>query len=135
VVLHTVYPPSDPPEYTDIVFSGVVAYHIEQQTFRNSGVSANIIFDVKESEAKLILSQYADLLAASKNYGWPTLEYANLDELVMHLTSNGTKCFEIHSSCGLFGFVFAARMEFRNRRSRAFENDSALPTPPDSNAN
>ena len=119
VVLHTVYPHTDPPEFTDIVFDGVVAHHIEQQVFRGVGVSANVLFDVEESEAASVLGRYGDLLAAAKNYGWPALEYDNLADLIVRLTAGGTKCFEIHSSCGLSGFVFAARMEFRCRPSRA----------------
>ena len=31
IVLHTVYPHVEPPEYTDVVFEGVVVHHFEQQ--------------------------------------------------------------------------------------------------------
>ena len=119
VVLHTVYQPADPPEFTDIVFAGVVAYHVEHQAFRGVGVSANILFDAEESEAASVLGRYTDLLAAAKNYGWPALEYDSPADLAARLAACGAKCFEIHSSCGLSGFVFAASMEFRRRQTRA----------------
>jgi hypothetical protein len=119
VVLHTVYPHAEPPEFTDIVFDGVVAYHIEQQAFGGGGMAANILFDAEESGATNVLSRYAALLAATRNYGWPVPEYDDLDDLASRLTAGGAKCFEVHSSCGLCGFVFAASMEFRRRSSGA----------------
>jgi hypothetical protein len=119
VVLHTVYPHADPPEYTDIVFTGVVAYHVEQQAFRAGGVSANVVFDTEEADAPMVLGRYAELLAGAKQYGWPVLEYDGLADLAARLTVCGAKCFEVHSSCGLSGFVFAADMELRRRSSRA----------------
>ena len=50
--------------------------------------------------------------------GHPVLAYDSIGELAARLTSAGAKCFEINSSCGLSGFVFAASMEFRPRHSR-----------------
>lgn len=61
VVLHTVYPHADPPEYTDIVFAGVAAYHVEQQAFRGSGVSANVVFDAEEFDPAIVLGRYTEL--------------------------------------------------------------------------
>jgi hypothetical protein len=128
IILHTVYPHSDPPEFTDIVFSGVVAHHIEHEAFRGGGLSANVVFDAEESSAAYVLCRYAQLLAAAKKYGWPVLEYTDVADLAARLTNGGAKCFEVHSSCGLSGFVFAASMEFRRRPSRA-EFASAEPGP------
>lgn len=124
IVLHTVYPSTDPPEFTDIVFSGVVASHVELQAFRGVGVSANILFDVEEADPTELLGRYAALLAATKNYAWPVLEYDGPDDLVARLTAGGVKCFEVHSSCGLSGFVFATSMEFRRRPARAGVTDA-----------
>lgn len=119
LVLHAIYPQADPPEFTDIVFEGVIACHIERQAFHGKGVSANVLFDIAEGDAALTLGQYADLLTATENYGWPILEYHGLHDLTARLTAGGEKCFETHSSCGLGGFVFATSMEFRRRSSRA----------------
>lgn len=119
IVLHTVYPHVEPPEFTDIVFDGVVVHHFEQQKVGGGAYPANVLFDAEESEPAFILGQYAELLARTKNYGWPVFEYADLDDLALRLTANGTKCFEVHGTCGLHGFVFAASVEFRRRPSRA----------------
>jgi hypothetical protein len=130
VVLHTIYPYASPPEFTDIVFEGVVASHIEQQAFRGNGVAANILFDVVESAAALTVGRYAELFAETKNYAWPLAEYDGLDDLTARLTTSGAKCFEVHSSCGLYGFVFAASMAIHPRPSRA----QVAPAEPDAAA-
>jgi hypothetical protein len=119
IILHTVYQHSNPPEFTDIVFTGVVAYHTEQAQFRDNGLSANVIFEAEESPVAHVLGRFGELFAAAKQYGWPAQKYSDLAELAAQLTAGGAKSFEIHSSCGLSGFVFAANMEFRRRPSRA----------------
>lgn len=119
IVLHTVYSHVDPHEFTDNVFDGVVVHHFEQQKISVGPDPANVLFEVEESEPALILGQYAPLLDRTKNYGWPMLEYKNIDDLASRLTAGGAKCFEVHGSCGLQGFVFAAKLEFRRRTSRA----------------
>ena len=124
VVLHTVYYHAEPHEYTDIVFAGVIAYHVEQQAFHGHGVAANVVFDAEESDAAFVLGRYSEILAAAKNYGWPVLQYDGLADLAARLIAGGTKCYEVHSTCGLSGFVFAASMEFRRRSSRARITDA-----------
>jgi hypothetical protein len=119
IVLHTIYPHVEPPEFTDIVFDGVVVHHFEQQKVGGEPYPANVLFGVEESDAAIILGQYTELLDRTKNYGWPVLDYVDLIDLASRLTATGAKCFEVHGTCGLHGFVFAAGMEFRRRPSRA----------------
>jgi hypothetical protein len=119
IVLHTIYADAEPPEYTDVVFEGVIAHHFEQEQFGASPYGANILFDVEEAELKNTLGQNADLLARAKNYGWPMLEYETVEDLVKQLPAGGAKCFEVHASFGLSGFVIATSLEFRPRKSRA----------------
>jgi hypothetical protein len=95
IVLHTVWPHCEPPEYTDIVF------------------------DVEESDPLLILGQYEELLARTRNYGWPVFQYDGLADLAAQLTAGGARCFEVHGVCGVHGFVFARSMELRTRPSQA----------------
>ncbi|MGL4554284.1 MAG: hypothetical protein ACRC33_24230 [Gemmataceae bacterium] len=92
-------------------------------------MSANILFDVAEADPAELLGRYAALLAASKNYAWPVLEYDGPGDLAARLTAGGVKCFEVHGSCGLCGFVFAAGMEFRRRPARAGVADAVPETP------
>ncbi len=119
IVLHTVYPHVDPPEYTDIVFEGVVVHHFEQQKVGGGTYPSNVLFDAEESEPAFILRQYAELLARTKSHGWPVLKYNGTEDLLSQLTAGGAKCFEVHGTCGLHGFVFAKSMELRRRKSRA----------------
>jgi hypothetical protein len=123
VVLHTVYPHVEPAEFTDIVFEGVVVHHFEQQNMRHGPYPANVLFDVSEADARIILGQHVELLARTKKYGWPHMEYKDLDDLAARLTTGGAKCFEIHGTAGLDGFVFASSMELRARQARAHVAD------------
>src|SRR5262249_10122899 len=115
----TVWPHVEPPEYTDVVFDGVVVHHFEQQKVGGGPVPANVLFDVEEADPLFILAQYEDLLSRTKQYGWPVSRYEGLKDLVTQLTVGGARCFEVHGVCGLHGFVFARSMELRARGSRA----------------
>src|SRR5258708_7656406 len=119
IVLHTVYAHVEPPEYTDIIFEGVVVHHFEQQNVNDGKNPGNVLFDVVETDPVFILDQYADLLARTKNYGWPMLEYHGHNDLASRLTEGGAKCFEVHGVCGIHGFVFAKSVKFRSRQSHA----------------
>ena len=118
IVLHTVYTHTDPREYTDILFDGVVVHHFEQQKVGAGSYPVNVLFDVEESDPAFILDQYSELLIRTKNHGWPVFKYDGTEDLVSQLTAGGAKCFAVHGTCGLHGFVFAASMEFRRRQSR-----------------
>ncbi len=119
VVLHTVWPHVEPPEYMDIIFEGVVVHHFEQQKVGDGPYPANVLFDVEQADPHFILGQYEELLRRTKNYGWPVFQYEGMDDLVAQLTSSGAACFEVHGVCGVHGFVFARSMETRLRVARA----------------
>jgi hypothetical protein len=123
IVLHTAYPHAQPPEYTDIIFEGVVVHHFEQQMCQRGSDPANVLFGVEEGNPVATLTQHADVLARTKNYGWPVLRYEGIDDLANQLTAGGAKCFDVSGTCGLSGFVFAVSMEFRARGSRAEVKD------------
>jgi hypothetical protein len=118
IVLHTVYVHTEPPEYTDIVFAGVVVHHFEQQKVGGGEVPANVLFDVEETDPLLVLAQYEELLARTKDYGWPVPDYEGLEDLAEQLTAGSARCFEVNGVCGISGFVFARSMELRARESR-----------------
>ena len=119
IVLHTVYPHVEPPEYTDIVFEGVVVHHFEQQKVGGGPYPANVLFDAEEAPAREVLRAHLPLLERLRNYGWPVFKWSDLADLAEQLTAGGAKCFGVHGTCGLHGFVFAASMEFRARQGRA----------------
>src|SRR5262245_18735948 len=101
VVLHTVWPHGEPPEYTDVVFEGVAVHHFEQQMVGGGPSPANVLFDVEEADPLFILGQYEGLLSRTKNYGWPVSNYDGLGDLAAQLTAGGARCFEVHGVGGL----------------------------------
>lgn len=117
VVLHTVYPHVEPREFTDIVFEGVLAHHFEEQ--RMGDGPANVLFDVTETEPRYLFAEYSGLFERMKRYGWPLPKYDDPEDLPAKLTANGEKCYHVHGSVGLSGFVFATAVEFRRRDGRA----------------
>jgi hypothetical protein len=120
VVLHTVFTHVEPWEYTDVVFTGVVAHHFERQQFGGGEAPANVLFDVEEvSDLLGLLREYEELLRRTKGWGWPTLEYEGLDDLVAQVARAGARCFAVVGTWGLHGFVFARSMELRLRASGA----------------
>ena len=123
LVLHTVFPHVDPPEFTDVLFEGVTVHHFEEQKSSQGSAPTNVLFDVEEYPAELILKSHLPLLERLRNYGWPVLTWNDVDDLVNQLSPNGVKCFKVHGTCGLDGFVFARSMDFRSRAARAEVTD------------
>ena len=115
IVLHSEYHETSPVEYTDVVFSGVVAHHFE------CSLKGNILFDIDEVDLRAVLEEYAPLLQRLKNYGWPILvQYNDLQDLERILRERGTQAYMLSSSLGLSGFVLASNVEYRQRESKAF---------------
>lgn len=118
VVLHTVYPHCAPPEYTDLVFEGVVAHHFEQQQMAEGPNPSNVLFEVEETTLRALFVQYGALLARTQVYGWP-LRAAGLEALEAVLAERGARCFEVDGTVGLRGFVFARSLRVCARAARA----------------
>ncbi len=105
IVLHTTFEDVEPPEYTDVVFGGVVAYHFEGDTF------GTILFDVAQAPMEEILDEYAAVFRRHKNYGWPAVPHTSEDELRQALQREGILGYLLSSSYGLCGFVLAKSIE------------------------
>ena len=114
IVLHTEYRDVPPVEYTDVVFSGVVAYHFE------GSLQHNILFDVFEDDVETVLKEYSWLFARLKNYGWPSIDYDDLPDLCRSLQAKNIRAYRIGSSYGLGGFVFSSSSEYVRRETRAY---------------
>lgn len=112
IVLHTEYRDGGAEEFTDVIFTGVVAHHFE------CVLHGNILFGITEVEPGDIVPQSAELFARQKSYGWPAIEYGEPQELVSALKSQGVRGFEIASSYGLKGWVLAGAMEVAERTAR-----------------
>lgn len=106
ICLRTKYPYGEE-EKTEIIFSGVFTYYFEADNLQT------IIFDVEESTLEVTYEQYQSLFGRLKNYGWPSTQPYSKEELFAMLRGQGVKAFEISSSFGLVGFVWAVSMEKR----------------------
>jgi hypothetical protein len=114
IVQHTHFRDGSANEYTDVIFTGVVAHHFEHV------LSGNILFDVTEIPLRHLVTGSAALFAAGKAYGWPDgIEYRDAEELIGILEGRGAHGFEISSSYGMGGWVIARAMERRKRENRA----------------
>jgi hypothetical protein len=113
IILHTEYKETSPVEFTDVLFSGVVAHHFE------CSLQGNILFDIDEVDLRAVLEEYAPLMQRLKNYGWPIVEYTDSQDLERILRERGTHAYLLSSSYGLSGFVFASNVECRKWESKA----------------
>ena len=114
IVLHTEFRDSGAGEFTDVVFSGVVAHQFQDV------LASNILFGIEAVEVDQVVRSWADLFADRKRYAWPNqIKYRDPEHLVSLLHERGLKAFEISSSFGLSGFVFATAMELRRREAKA----------------
>jgi hypothetical protein len=119
VVLHTERREGDGLAFTDVVFSGVVAHHLENVQ------RGNILFGVDELEAEQLIQEWRELFDRLKPFGWPAIEYGPIEELCAILRQRGIRCFEISASYGLMGVVLGGRMRLEQRARRAAVNRDA----------
>lgn len=112
IILHTMYPHGTSPEFTDVTFEDVLVHHFETQCMgAETGYPSNVLFGIEEETADITLGQYWDFISSKRNYGWPASGWKNCEELADILTGQGHRCFHIHGTVGLDGFVFAQAMK------------------------
>src|SRR4051794_27734674 len=110
VVLHTSFRDREPHEFTDVIFSGVVAHLLEHV------LPGNILFGIEEGDPKSLVEQHAELFAESWRYAWPQVDYnGDLGTLANWLHDHSIRAFQIHSSYGLSGWVLAESNEIIGR--------------------
>ena len=95
---------SEREEYTDVLFTGITAYHFEGDNFQT------IIFDVYEVELEEIYDEHEQLFSRLKNYGWINMDYNSKEELLLEMKKKNIKAYNFHSSYGLSGWVWAENM-------------------------
>jgi len=102
IVLHTRFGAREPFECTDLVFEGVLAYHLENDNF------GNILFGVEEVSVPGLVAGNAQLFEEGSQYAWPGPWNDSPESSVQYLESRAARAFEISSSYGLSGWVVAA---------------------------
>lgn len=110
IALHTRFANGSRTEYTDVIFTGVIAHHFKHV------LAHNILFDVTEIPVRGIVTDAAALLAAGKSYCWPDgIEYRDAEELIRILEGRGARGFEVSASYGMSGWVIADAVKRENR--------------------
>ena len=87
---------------TNVLFSGYLAHFFENE------MKGSIIFDIQEYPFELFFKNESALIEQRKHYSWP-IHYETINELIQYLQTHKYKIFEISSSIGLCGLVFAKK--------------------------
>ena len=103
MTLKTRYDNGDICENTDVVFTDYLTHMFEHV------LKGSTIFDITECQINLFVKRESELLKKNKNYGWPIF-YETRYGLIKFLKTHGYKIFEISSSDGLNGYVFAKQL-------------------------
>jgi hypothetical protein len=103
IILHTEYrEDAKPTEFTNVVFEGVRAYHLQNDAF------GNIIFDVSEIPMEQFLNRYGgELFELERMTGSLGKWVEALDTAPGYLREQEIKGFELSSSLGLSGWILA----------------------------
>lgn len=113
MTLHTEFTENDPPEYTDVLFTGVVAHHFEN-TF-----SGNIILGIDEYSPLDFHEAFKSELEYQGRYGLPiSVESASL--FISEIENRSLKNFIVSSSYGMSGWIICANMEILERPNKRF---------------
>lgn len=91
-------------EYSDVIFTGVVAYRFGLDNF------GTIIFDVYETNLESIYTDNRELFEYGRKYCWPGTWNASDESVLDYLIANEIKGYQISSAIGLTGWVLAESM-------------------------
>ncbi len=108
IVLHTEFREAKPPEYVDVVFSGVVAHHF------NHVLDGNILFDITESPPQTFYDENKEYFREFSRYGLD-INCDDSEAFVEQVIQKNLRIFEINPSYGLSGWVIAENMEYVER--------------------
>lgn len=107
--LETVFKETEPLERTDIVFTGVLAYHFLNDSF------GTILFDVSEISVESIYEEYEALFEEGRRYGWPRAWSESRQADLAYLSAQGIKGYYLSSAIGMTGWVLAKDMRIEPR--------------------
>lgn len=97
--------PSEPPEFTDVTFTGVDCY-----SFEHDSTCGTIIFDfVETSPLKVYEDNVAELIAGIP-YGWPGDWAKSREAAFQFFMKKEIKAWRLESSLGMTGWILAREM-------------------------
>ncbi|QEG37063.1 hypothetical protein [Bythopirellula goksoeyrii] len=103
----------EPYEFTDIMFTGVVAYD-----FRYDSEIGTIIFEITDVPASDIYEQQVDQFQAGIRYGWPGEWAKSSQDAADYFAKNSVCGYILSSSCGMNGWILARSKEIRPTTNR-----------------
>jgi hypothetical protein len=119
IVLHTVFAHAEPWEFSDVVFEEVLVHHFETQGMTTRPpYPSNVLFDIEEEDVAITLERYREFILPKCRYGWPVGGWEDLGALAGLLTAQGHRCYHVHGTVGLDGFVVARGMRVVRRDGR-----------------
>lgn len=104
ITLRTAYLDGATPEYTEVVFRGVLAYRFEKDNLET------ILFDVTEVPLDRLCEQDRAHFERLRIYGWPRVDCPSVAEFLILAAREGARGFELSSSLGMEGWVCAQEM-------------------------
>jgi hypothetical protein len=120
-VLHTKFPQEGKlPEFTDVVFEGVVAIQLDDICLTQS-----ILGEIYEREPSEFFDAFEAVFKVEEkwnnkfSYLWLPFKYDDKNGFISSVIERSLRCFEIDSSWGLNGFVIASACTRVLRESEA----------------
>lgn len=109
LTLHTEYRDDPgPQELTDLRFLGTVAHYFDDFT------APSILLDVELVRVAWVVEHWGELFTSRKNHGWPLPRFDDILDLTRRLEGLGVVGYRVMGSCGMDGFILAARVEYRH---------------------
>jgi len=112
IVLFSEYHDEERCEYTDVVFSDVVAHWFDHV------LPGNVLFGIYDWDLDQLVQHEWERFDAGRARGWPPLEFADQAELLAALRDERCKAFNVDSSYGMTGWVVARAMTLVPRERR-----------------
>ncbi len=107
VLLETYYDADQPFEYTNVLFTDVLAYFFENHSLYHG----TIIYGVEEDNAESVLESNWQRFEDGKKWGWPGPWADTKEKAQSYFKDHSIKAYYLSSSLGMCGWILAKKME------------------------
>jgi hypothetical protein len=115
ICLHTEFLHLETIEYTDVLFSHVIAHYFENVR------AGNILYDIQAGTMEQCYTLYEDIFTRLTNEAWP-IPYTDTTDLFQRAKLMPGTIFFLTSSYGLSGWIWAETMHIipQSQKARIF---------------
>ena len=103
--LQTAYPEASGPEFSEVVFSGVAAYHFVGDNLQT------IFLSIVEKSPEAIFKEDVSLFDKGRPFCWPGAWNQSTDAVLNYIKESRFRGFQINSAYGMGGWVWAKNFE------------------------